>query len=222
MQRLQPQPAPCRHPCTSRLHRRTLPRISGLVRPTPRSQGPSVQLPRQSALSRSRKSTLYWMPPVRSQNSAVGIEHYCFFCTTREHGQKKLQNSCIEDLSLHSGADGTLSSVCLHGKGGKVRICPLWASTTVTLKNLVAGRDGKERVFLNRRSEPLTRFGIHEIVTRYARAAMSRMPDMRQETDRPSHHPPHDRHASSSCRCRHQYHPCLARPRLYQHHQHLR
>ena len=32
---------------------------------------------------------------------------------------------CIEDLSLHCGADGTLSSVCLHGKGGKLRICPL-------------------------------------------------------------------------------------------------
>lgn len=88
---------------------------------------------------------------------------------------------CIEDLSLHSGADGTLSSVCLHGKGGKVRICPLWASTTITLRNLVAGRNIKERVFLNRRSEPLTRFGIHEIVTRYARAAMGRVPEMRKK-----------------------------------------
>lgn len=88
---------------------------------------------------------------------------------------------CIEDLSLHSDADGTLSSVCLHGKGGKVRICPLWASTTTTLRDLVAGRNIKERVFLNRRSEPLTRFGIHEIVTRYARAAMSRVPEMRKK-----------------------------------------
>jgi site-specific recombinase XerD len=90
-------------------------------------------------------------------------------------------NLCIEDLSLHSGADGALSSVCLHGKGGKVRICPLWASTTVTLRNLVAGRNGKERVFLNRRSEPLTRFGIHEIVTRYADVAMSRVPEMQKK-----------------------------------------
>jgi site-specific recombinase XerD len=88
---------------------------------------------------------------------------------------------CIEDLSLHSGADGALSSVCLHGKGGKVRICPLWASTTVTLRDLVAGRSGKEQVFLNRRSEPLTRFGIHDIVTRYARFAMSRVPEMRKK-----------------------------------------
>lgn len=88
---------------------------------------------------------------------------------------------CVEDLNLHSGGDGTLSSVCLHGKGGKVRICPLWASTTATLRNLVAGRNVKERVFLNRRSEPLTRFGIHEIVTRHARTAMNRVPQMRKK-----------------------------------------
>jgi site-specific recombinase XerD len=88
---------------------------------------------------------------------------------------------CIENLSLHWGADGTLSSVRLHGKGGKVRICPLWASTTNSLRHLVAGRNVKERVFLNRRSEPLTRFGIHEIVTRYARAAVNRVPEMRKK-----------------------------------------
>ena len=88
---------------------------------------------------------------------------------------------CINDLSLHTDGVGTLSSVRLNGKGGKVRICPLWTSTTVALRSLVAGRSPTERVFLSRRSEPLTRFGIHEIVTRYARAAMNRMPDMRKK-----------------------------------------
>jgi integrase/recombinase XerD len=88
---------------------------------------------------------------------------------------------CVEGLSLYSGGDGTLSSVRLHGKGGKVRTCPLWASTTAALRSLVAARSGTERVFLNRRSEPLTRFGIHEIVTRYARTAMSQVPEMRKK-----------------------------------------
>src|SRR5262249_10527862 len=85
------------------------------------------------------------------------------------------------DLRLHGGADGTLSSVRLHGKGGKVRICPLWASTTMALRNLIAGRNEKESVFLSRRSEPLTRFGIHDIVTRYARIAITRVPEMRKK-----------------------------------------
>ena len=84
----------------------------------------------------------------------------------------------IEDLSLHSGADGALSSVCLHGKGGKARICPLWSSTTAKLTHLVAGRNSKERVFLNRCSQPLTRFGIHDIVTRYANVAMRSVKEM--------------------------------------------
>jgi site-specific recombinase XerD len=88
---------------------------------------------------------------------------------------------CIEALNLHSGADGALSSVRLHGKGGKVRICPLWASTTAMLRNLLAERNGEERVFLNRRSEPLTRFGIHAIVNRYACLAISRVPEMRKK-----------------------------------------
>jgi site-specific recombinase XerD len=87
----------------------------------------------------------------------------------------------IEDLSLHTGADGALSSVCLHGKGGKVRICPLWISTTEKLTHLVAGRNGKERVFLNRCSQPLTRFGIHDIVTRYANVTMRSVKDMRKK-----------------------------------------
>lgn len=88
---------------------------------------------------------------------------------------------CIEDLSLHTGGGGKLSSVRLEGKGGKVRICPLWTSTTMALRRLVAGRSVTERVFLNRRSESLTRFGVHEIVTRHARSAMNRVPEMRKK-----------------------------------------
>ncbi|MGJ5819940.1 tyrosine-type recombinase/integrase [Paludibaculum fermentans] len=88
---------------------------------------------------------------------------------------------CIDDLSLHTGGVGTWSSVRLTGKGGKVRICPLWTSTTAAVSSIVTGRTVTERVFLNRRSEPLTRSGIHEIVTRYARAAMDRVPGMAQK-----------------------------------------
>jgi len=70
---------------------------------------------------------------------------------------------CIEDLNLHSGADSNLSSVRLSGKGGKVRVCPLWSSTTAELKHLVAGRNNKERVFLNRCAEPQKHIGPHTI-----------------------------------------------------------
>jgi site-specific recombinase XerD len=87
----------------------------------------------------------------------------------------------IEDLNLHAGANGTLSSVRLSGKGGKVRTCPLWMSTTAELKKLISGRDDKEPVFLNRNEKQLTRFGVHDVVTRSARVAMLQVPEMRQK-----------------------------------------
>jgi integrase/recombinase XerD len=88
---------------------------------------------------------------------------------------------CIEDLHLHAGSSSTPSSVRLHGKGGKVRTCPLWPSTTTALNTLISGREVKERLFLNRNGKPLTRFGIHDVVTRHAQKAMARVPEMRQK-----------------------------------------
>jgi integrase/recombinase XerD len=42
----------------------------------------------------------------------------------------------------------------------------------------VHGRAEKEHVFLNRRGEPLTRFGIHTMVERHAARAAERMPSV--------------------------------------------
>jgi integrase/recombinase XerD len=87
----------------------------------------------------------------------------------------------IEDLHLHAGGNSTPSSVRLHGKGGKVRTCPLWPSTTTALNKLISCRNEKERLFLNRNGEPLTRFGIHDVVTRHAQTAIAHVPEMRQK-----------------------------------------
>jgi len=87
----------------------------------------------------------------------------------------------IGDLSLPTGRDSVLPSTRLKGKGGKVRICPLWASTIAELRELIAGRDENERVFVNRCKEPLTRFGVHDIVTRHALAAATKIPELRKK-----------------------------------------
>ena len=44
-------------------------------------------------------------------------------------------------------------SVRITGKGGKVRLCPLWPLTARTLQSLIVGRQGNERVFLNCRGK---------------------------------------------------------------------
>jgi integrase/recombinase XerD len=64
------------------------------------------------------------------------------------------------------------------GKGNKQRLCPLWPSTAGVLKMLVATRGGQERVFLNRRREPITRFGVYDLVKRYAARAAQRIPSI--------------------------------------------
>lgn len=65
--------------------------------------------------------------------------------------------------------------VRIHGKGNKIRQCPLWSVTVEALVPLLAGRRPEDRVFLNRRREPLTRFGIHAVVKRYSQRAATSM-----------------------------------------------
>ena len=74
----------------------------------------------------------------------------------------------IGDLDLAKVPTRDLSSVLIHGKGNKPRRCPLWTRTIKELLPLVQGRIPSEHVFLNRRRQPITRFGIHALVERYA------------------------------------------------------
>ncbi|WP_285288925.1 tyrosine-type recombinase/integrase [Alloacidobacterium dinghuense] len=69
----------------------------------------------------------------------------------------------------------------LHGKGNKVRLCPLWASTAAVLKELIRGRGEEERVFLGRSARAMTRFGVHNVVTRCARKARDNHPGLRNK-----------------------------------------
>jgi integrase/recombinase XerD len=72
-------------------------------------------------------------------------------------------------------------SARLRGKGDKVRFCPLWNSTVAELKKLTEGRSETEPVFLNRFKQPMTRFGVHDVVTRYACSARSRLHELRRK-----------------------------------------
>ncbi len=77
----------------------------------------------------------------------------------------------IQDLRLGLSVGRDPSSVVIHGKGNKLRQCPLWDRTVNELTKLATGRTLEEHVFLNRRGEPLTRFGVYSVVTRYAARA---------------------------------------------------
>jgi integrase/recombinase XerD len=77
----------------------------------------------------------------------------------------------IADLNLAHAPERDHSSVQIRGKGNKLRRCPLWPHTVSELLPLIGGRNPSERVFLNRRGEPITRFGIHTMVERHVKRA---------------------------------------------------
>ena len=79
----------------------------------------------------------------------------------------------IGDLNLSCPA-----SVTILGKGNRIRHCPLWPVTADALKMAVTGREPAERVFLNRCSRPITRFGIHAMVERYISKLAAELPSL--------------------------------------------
>ncbi len=81
----------------------------------------------------------------------------------------------IGDLQLGRKPQRDPSSVLIRGKGNKQRRCPLWTRTVTELQALVSGRGVGEHVFLNRCGKPLTRFGIHTLVERYAQKVAAEM-----------------------------------------------
>lgn len=87
-------------------------------------------------------------------------------------------NLKVGDVERDSAGTGVVK---LHGKGNKVRFCPLWARTMGELQVLVDGRPDEAAVFLNRYGDPIGRFGIHSLVERHARTAKGRLPSLKNK-----------------------------------------
>ena len=75
----------------------------------------------------------------------------------------------VSDIAFGPG-DGGSAFATLHGKGGKIRQCPLWKDTALVLAEQAAGRAKDEPVFLSRYGSAYTRFGIYRLVERCAAA----------------------------------------------------
>jgi integrase/recombinase XerD len=87
-----------------------------------------------------------------------------------------------EAASLRIGdIDWHARSVRIVGKGSKERRCPLWANTIEQLRRLAAQRPNDAHVFLNRRGEPITRYGIHTMIERYVAKLRATTPQLRSK-----------------------------------------
>jgi integrase len=76
---------------------------------------------------------------------------------------------------------GRTPAVRLLGKGNKTRQCPLWPRTLAALQGQAAGCAVAERVFRNRLGQPLTRFGIYQLVARAVEVARRQYPALAQK-----------------------------------------
>lgn len=76
---------------------------------------------------------------------------------------------------------GRTPAVRLLGKGNKTRQCPLWPRTATALQVQAGGRAMAAPVFRNRQGQPLTRFGIYQLVTRAVAAARLQLPALGQK-----------------------------------------
>jgi integrase/recombinase XerD len=108
------------------------------------------------------------------RTSAAGQRDYVLFALMFNTGARvqEILNLRVSDLRIESPAQ-----VKLHGKGNKVRVCPIWPATARLLRDLVKYRRSCEPhepdpvLFINRRGTPLTRFGVRYLLRRYVAIA---------------------------------------------------
>jgi integrase/recombinase XerD len=81
--------------------------------------------------------------------------------------------------------------VSVTGKGGKSRLCCLWETTAALIRiyldseRRVPERGSEDFLFISQRRRRLTRFGIHDIVHRYARKAVRSCTSLARKTVTP-------------------------------------
>jgi len=109
------------------------------------------------------------------RRSAQGFRDYALLLFLYNSGARadEAARIAVADLEL-----GTSPAVKISGKGCKSRLCPLWSLTANTLALLISERMPGERVFLNRRKQPITRFGIYTVVRRYVLKVGKRIPSL--------------------------------------------
>jgi integrase/recombinase XerD len=126
-------------------------------------------------LEKEEMDALLQAPDRRSEHGQRDYALLLFLYNSGARASEAAQVA-IEDLTWDSTGTG---SVKVHGKGRKVRFCPLWKKTMTELHCLVRGGDPGRLLFLNRYGEAITRFGIHALVARHANAAAEKVPSLK-------------------------------------------
>lgn len=109
------------------------------------------------------------------RRTALGARDYALLLFLYNSGARADE---VARLTIGNLRLGDPPAVRILGKGNKLRMCPLWLMTASLLRDLVAGRGADEVVFLGRTNQPMTRFGIHRLVTNYAERGNKAVPSL--------------------------------------------
>jgi site-specific recombinase XerD len=156
------------------LHAPELVEWCGQVRAVPFKKAPKTLV---TYLEKAEMDALLAAP---NRTTAQGCRDYTLLLFLYNSGARadEAAHVLVGDLQLGLKPECDPSAVLIRGKGNKLRRCPLWAKTVDELRPLVSSRGPREHAFLNRRSQPLTRFGIHALVERYARKVATELPSV--------------------------------------------
>ena len=97
----------------------------------------------------------------------IGRRDHALLLFLYNTGARVSEAACVTIDDIESRPDGT-GSVRLVGKGAKTRYCPLWPTTLTKIMTLAGKRTSTDKLFINQRAQPLTRYGIYCIVRRHA------------------------------------------------------
>jgi integrase/recombinase XerD len=112
---------------------------------------------------------------VPDRRTALGYRNYALLLFLYNTGARADEAAHIHVVDL---ALGVTPAVRINGKGNKIRMCPLWPRTAETLPKLVIGRTETDHLFRNGRGEPLTRYGIYNLVQQIGARASAGLPKL--------------------------------------------
>jgi len=132
-------------------------------------------MPRLFYLEKNEMNALLNAP---NQKTVQGQRDYALLLFLYNSGARASEATSLTIGNLLYVNHHTNPQVIIYGKGNKRRTCPLWKKTIDMLKPFIVGRNPSENVFLNRYGEPITRFGVYEMVSRYAVIAAQTVPSI--------------------------------------------
>lgn len=122
------------------------------------------------------------------RSNALGRRDYALFALMFNTGARVQEALDVRRRDVRLDAP---PQVRLHGKGNKVRLCPIWPVTAKLLRAFIDelpasdGDPGDALLFTNARGRPLTRFGVRYLLRRYVAAGAKVVPSMRDKSIHP-------------------------------------